>query len=484
MKWSNGYRMRLIFVGFIAVIVLGGIELANGATITVGPGESCDFDTIQAGIDAANVGDTVLVTPGEYVITIPITFRGKAITVKSEAGPDETTIRMGAPADINRSSVFGFENNETTESVLDGFTITEGSSSWLQDSWLGGGILFNASSGTVKNCAIVQNSAENGGGVFCASLCSPILIDCIIAENSASDSGGGVFCWGGSSLTLTNCIIRDNSAELVGSYGGIGGGVGCYVNSSTTMTNCAIVSNMARVGGGLFCGDNSSVTMTHCAIIGNMARQAAGGIEIYLNSSATVGNCVFARNTAVSSCGGMNCSLNGGSATVTNSIFWENTAPKAPEIWVRSGGTLDIKYSNVVGGQTGVSVEGGTLNWGAGNIDADPYFTDPANDDYYLMSQAGRWDLNSQSWVVDDVTSPCIDAGDPMSPIGLEPFPNGGFVNMGAYGCTAQASKAYFGEPVCDTIIAGDINGDGQVDRTDLEIMALHWTDDEPLPLP
>jgi len=90
MKWSCGYRMRSMLVGFIAAIVLGGIELASGATITVGPGEA-----IQAGIDAANDTDTVLVAPGEYVITVPITFRGKAITVISEAGPDETSIRMG-----------------------------------------------------------------------------------------------------------------------------------------------------------------------------------------------------------------------------------------------------------------------------------------------------------------------------------------------------------------------------------------------------
>jgi hypothetical protein len=68
-----------------------------------------------------------------------------------------------------------------------------------------------------------------------------------------------------------------------------------------------------------------------------------------------------------------------------------------------------------------------------------------------------------------------------MSPIGPEPFPNGGFVNMGAYGGTAEASKSYFGEPVQETIVAGDINGDGEVDQTDLDIMALHWTDTEPL---
>jgi hypothetical protein len=70
--------------------------------------------------------------------------------------------------------------------------------------------------------------------------------------------------------------------------------------------------------------------------------------------------------------------------------------------------------------------------------------------------------------VADDVTSLCIDADDPMSPIGLEPFPNGGFINMGAYGCTSKASKSYFGKPLCDTIFAEAINGDCQVDRADL----------------
>jgi parallel beta-helix repeat protein len=60
--------------------------------------------------------------------------------------------------------------------------------------------------------------------------------------------------------------------------------------------------------------------------------------------------------------------------------------------------------------------------------------------DYHLKSQAGRWDPISESWIVDDVTSPCIDAGDPNSPIGHEPLPNGGVINMGAYGGTEQAS--------------------------------------------
>ena len=147
MKWLGSLRIELMSVWLIITIVLIGINLANGATIAVGPGAGYDFETIQAGIDAAVDGDTVLVAAGEYIITEPITFQGKAITVQSEARADETTIRMGTPADTRRGSVVIFENNETETSVLDGFTLTGGKGCWVasEDKWLGGGIYFDAS---------------------------------------------------------------------------------------------------------------------------------------------------------------------------------------------------------------------------------------------------------------------------------------------------------------------------------------------------
>lgn len=61
--------------------------------------------------------------------------------------------------------------------------------------------------------------------------------------------------------------------------------------------------------------------------------------------------------------------------------------------------------------------------------------------DYHLKSQAGRWDPAAGAWVIDDVTSPCIDAGDPGNATGDEPQPHGGRVNMGVYGGTAEASR-------------------------------------------
>jgi len=75
------------------------------------------------------------------------------------------------------------------------------------------------------------------------------------------------------------------------------------------------------------------------------------------------------------------------------------------------------------------------------NMNSEPFFADPDKGDYNLKSQAGRWDPKTQIWVRDNVTSPCIDKGDPSTPLGVEPSPNGGIVNMGAHGGTTEASK-------------------------------------------
>jgi hypothetical protein len=115
------------------------------------------------------------------------------------------------------------------------------------------------------------------------------------------------------------------------------------------------------------------------------------------------------------------------SIRLVNTIFW-NDMPD--EISYRPT-PVTVTYSDIQGG------------WpGEGNIDIDPLFADPYNGDFHLKSQAGRWDEFSESWVIDDVTSPCIDAGDPNSSVAFEPFPNGVIINIGVYGNTVEASKS------------------------------------------
>lgn len=106
---------------------------------------------------------------------------------------------------------------------------------------------------------------------------------------------------------------------------------------------------------------------------------------------------------------------------ISSSIFWNNTKGDLFQCKAR--------YSRVTNATNGEC-----------NIDLAPSFVDPNNADYHLLSQGGRYWPQQALWVIDDVTSPCIDSGDPDADYHNEREPNGRRVNMGAYGGTAYAS--------------------------------------------
>jgi hypothetical protein len=95
------------------------------------------------------------------------------------------------------------------------------------------------------------------------------------------------------------------------------------------------------------------------------------------------------------------------------------------------GGTPIVTYSNIQGGFTGEGI-----------IDTDPLFVDTDHGDYHLKSEAGRWDIAGENWIQDEVTSPCIDTGDPNSDWSGETWPHGERINIGAYGGTLEASMS------------------------------------------
>ena len=111
-----------------------------------------------------------------------------------------------------------------------------------------------------------------------------------------------------------------------------------------------------------------------------------------------------------------------------------------------------------------------------GNISVDPLFADPNNSDYHLQSKIGRYapEQGSDSWpepgtwVIDQVDSPCIDAGKPRTNPMRELMPNGSRVNIGAYGKTAYASKSLWP-------FESDINCDGKVQNADLQLFIDNW---------
>ncbi len=202
------FRKALVVVNWLVCT-----GMLHAATLVVDLNGGGDYTDLQSAIDAAADGDTVLVNPGEYVITEPISFKGKGITVRGEAGPEATTIRMAeVPTDPSRASVVIFENGETAASVLEGFALTGGRGIYQaagmgSGDWAGGGIMCMYGSPTIVACIIVGNSAGRGGGL-CGGGSS--ITNCTISGNSACEGGGVVY--GG---TLTNCIVWGNTAGAV-----------------------------------------------------------------------------------------------------------------------------------------------------------------------------------------------------------------------------------------------------------------------------
>ncbi len=388
--------------------------------------------------------------------------------------------------------------------VLDGFTITGGNANGAQyPDYFGGGMFNFYGSPTVARCIFTGNSANGNGGGMCNWIScwpkltncmfvhnaansngggmnneesSPHLRDCAFSGNMAGENGGAMAINNGSSPTLTNCTFSENSADSHG------GAMEIWSDSSPTLTDCTFTGNSTlTVGGGIDIGDNSNPTLTNCTFNANSANSGGGIYNDDSNPSLT--NCTFIGNSAFFEGGGIltwnyskpsnlilsNCTFAGNSAHDGKALAFDSYQQKYPsihklincilwdggnEIWNNDNSAIMITYSDIRG------------DWpGEGNIDVDPQFfesggwvdvNDPniavePNDpnavwvdgDYHLKSEAGRWDPNSESWVVDDDTSPCIDAGDPNGPVGDEPDPNGGIINMGAYGGTLEASMSH-----------------------------------------
>jgi hypothetical protein len=210
------------------------------------------FRTIQAAIDAAEAGDTVIVADGVYTGdgNRDVSFLGKAITVRSANGPAACIIDCEASQEDPHRG-FHFGNAETPESVLDGFTIRNGSTPQgaIADEFNGAGILMNNhASPTIRNCVITDCWAGCWGGAVSLGWdidASPTLINCTLKNNFSDDDGGAIFSVG-ANATIINTFIVDNGARIAG------GGITNFGNGTITVINSTIVNNSAPNGSGMW----------------------------------------------------------------------------------------------------------------------------------------------------------------------------------------------------------------------------------------
>jgi parallel beta-helix repeat protein/predicted outer membrane repeat protein len=446
----------------IAVVALA-VASVNATIINIPD----DYPTIQQGIDNGNEGDTVLVQPGTYPENLDFhgfnVVLGSWFLITGNSAFVSTTIIDGT----QWANVVRFLSGEDSGAQVVGFTIQNGAASF------GAGVYCHRSSPTIRNNIISGNSADDWGGGICCRYCNPTIRNNTITNNWAGDDGGGIYCIESSPMIRNNTVSGNRAQSGSGIYchqsnptignniiGGNtadndGAGICCY-ESSPTISNNTIRENWAtRNGGGIYCAYFSNATISGNTITGNSASGAnwgygggiycdysepatsdntinrnwaellGGGIycrhcspEISGNaigdnranreggglycddSSPTISKNTISHNSATDRGGGICCQDNS-NPTITHSILWGDSAPGAPEIFTGGGSNPVVTACDVQGGWPG--------QW---NIDEDPEFVNPDPGNYHLQ-----------------MTSPCIDRGDPNSPLD----PDGTRADIGAF---------------------------------------------------
>jgi len=362
--------IRRIRIGLIYSMLLFLSSSAFAATTIHVP---ADQPTIQAGINAASDGDTVLVAPGTYFENI--LFGGKAITVESASGP-AVTIIDGRLA----NTVVTFENGETRNSVLRGFTIQNGS--------IAGISAFSASPTITGN--VITLNGECGSAVISVDSGAPLIQGNLIVGNLLSG------CFNSVAIGTSD----DTGIQIVGNVVSANNGPGITLYSAAGSPS--IVQNTITENNGLgfffYGGVGENVTLIQNFIANNKGP----GVSFNNPPLSAVSNTIV-NNTPPGCCGadGSEVSANIVDSTVVfenNLIVATGTAPafdcgnvtSAPafannDVFSANSPT----YGSVCSDPTGTD----------GNISADPLFVDLLSGNVFLQP-----------------TSPAIKAGTISAP--------------------------------------------------------------------
>ncbi len=509
---------KLIFVLTCLMPVLA----SQAGIITVNDDGTADFNNIQVAIDNSQDGDTIIVEPGTYQGNIH--FNNRAVTLTSR-NPDDQNIVQATVIRATSNYSVSFDFGEVNDSVLTGFTIT------------GRGIYCYSSSPTIsKN--IIRDCEERG--IHGENDAAPVISDNTITSNNqhgiyqcdgpitnnniSQNTVGIAFSDG----PIINNVISDNIDPGYGRGGGLSScdgqitgntieynyaaskGGGCYDCDGDILNNIIIGNASGISGGGL---SECRGTIRNNIIAGNKSN-AGGGLFGCTNiiNNTIVGNIASETGGAIAEC----------PAYIINNIIAFNRASTVGGIYGNCLNSYNDYWSNEIGnfGSGAIVGTGDTIinplfvSDGYWDINGTQDESDDdfwVNGDYHLKSESGRWNPNDQNWVVDNTTSPCIDAGYPELDWTEELWPHGKRSNIGAYGGTAQASmslssignianlnldlddandwvdnidlallinKWLSGE----VLLAEDLNRDGTVDFADYAILINNWQLQPPAP--
>jgi hypothetical protein len=275
--------------------------------------------------------------------------------------------------------------------------------------WHGLRFVHAQDSSRLTYCVIEHSYADpaisiyKGGGIFCANS-SPIIEHCSIRHNQALMAGGGIALTQSSNARISHCRIIENIC------GGDGGGIYSQ-NSNPLIERSQISGNWALAAGGIHCYE-ADPEIRYCLISYNQSQTDAGGIGTSL-AHPIITNCTVANNETAF--------LGAGIMVILSQVVLRNTivAGNLGFCGIYNylpGGRIDVSYgdfyNNEGGNIGGVALPDSfevivTVN--VNGDSCDPFyniFEDPL---FYAVSGDSAFHLSSQS--------PCIDAGDPLSPL-------------------------------------------------------------------
>ena len=250
--------MKRIGLSLMAILLLVSATFAQIITIP------SDFTTIQAGINAASDGDTVLVEEGTYIENI--NFRGKAITVASRfildgdtAHISKTVIDGSEPVYPDSGSTVTMLLARDTASVLCGFTIQGGTGTGPYGFILGGDLTVYMGGGIIHAGGKIINNIVRDNHLNHSELASGGGIAGGVLQDL--DSGSGV-----NTVVRDNIVTRNSTHTLV--HYSAGAGIAMDMNSQFTLVeNNELFGNMSTTdapykafGGGMNCGRMTSST--------------------------------------------------------------------------------------------------------------------------------------------------------------------------------------------------------------------------------
>ena len=345
----SGRTLALRLTFLLAVVPAFSQRYASAADIHV----PANHATIQSAIDAAADGDTVIVSPGRYVENID--FLGKAITVRSIDPLDEQIVESTIIDGGASGPCVKFVNKETSDSVISGFTITNGYASgvFFGDN-LGGGIFCSYSSPTISYNIIKLNFAEvRGGGISCSDGAATIISNQIMGNTVGGYGyGGGLFVSPALMRDAPQPMVMNN--RILQNFADMGGGLYCRYNATIQGNEVILNSANGHAGGVLLQDMLQGGSLGRNTICFNSAG-SAGGIEVHMGWLVVLTGNTVSNNTAVREGGGI---LSRDNSEIYNCIIEGNVSGLGGAI----DGTFDAHFNTVVGNRpVGLNCEGGWL---------------------------------------------------------------------------------------------------------------------------